>query len=1190
MNLSQLIQHCRHTLVCTSLWEDRFELCLQVPQEDRPMVHGRNDAGDPDESRYAPRPHTISHNLTRTLNSLRSAWEAWTRWTRETAEKKYASAAATSFHSQWSYIIYLRRWAKWADTRTLFINLRRVFGQLGSRIQSWKKQCAREENQLSRRNYVVEIFDFNGDLNSELTLLSCKLHSGVFRWLRIKTVQADSRSRSKFDEWLAKQSLGPSPSQSKAKKSKEKTDVMNARLREKIQKAASRTRLSPKKTQKTKLMSEVTRPRQDSQAKCSSTEEDLDAAGAGGDAPAPNEAGINDEGGLFEATAGAPSEDSKQTDYVEDIDYKTKFLALLRESKGRALTQQEQADIKSDAARAAEAAAELAAQEEEPRRDRQLEIDRLRQELEDALGAQAASPRRSSPRNEAQAAVDKEEMDRQQIEQLTLLELARQEEELAAEPQRQESTGAEDIWARLKIAQDNGAGAKKLQDAAREAPQVCAGVERLIQESTASNSEAKFDALVQELATMQDKVHKLEQLREEAAAPQSAVTVSTEDRVRMEFNRKVDEHVTAIEEKCRMNALVRSRCINAMCHFTKQPGAKHCRCGAPTSHLDLKCHKCHKRQMGSVADCLSQPECLGCFARNRTAMTKQERAKDMQKDAAAGIDEAPTLPEPELFKNMKNKSKVKDWIPNVTDNAVTMLTRLSNDASNLMMGLNSANIAVMIDDIQDCKVNAKSILGEEPDFNLDARTLLAVIEGLQAFADLSYTGRCKVSSTEVTCKSTAYDAPETFQISAESLTQQPAQFDKDSPEAAMRLKQLWTNLTKLIKKILGTAIAKEHQDMCNQLLAAYEAEEKPQAQFTVSNIMAMHRCAIGWWRAAMEAYIRKSPMLEANFGEDLLWSSIGTSAERPMLHVRSMVNGEGRWAQFIDRHFFQKARQKLKMHANNASSNGIWVGKSKPSQLADKVNLKEFAKRNKGRAEGRQTALWPVKDSQWQRLEFTSLVCPVCLVVSDVSEQQYGDEAAQVICKCEGKGHQHRARDLKGVTIWDALCLEKALKCKSSQDRAQSYRNACIDVHKPQVLEGDFVPPKPLPSAAPVESSARAPSKPPVGASPKAAIGAPAEAPSAAAAKAPSKQPRAASSQKQSSSASRSRSRSQSSKSSSQSISSPSQSSSSNARAKPKQKSTQQPRRQQACTGPTQQPRQQPKKQSQQYPPSSTEE
>ena len=131
---------------------------------------------------------------------------------------------------------------------------------------------------MSRRNYVTEIFDFNGDLDSELTLVSCKLHSGVSRWIRIKTVNADSRSRSKFDEWLAKQSLGPSPSRSDAKKRKEKTEVMNARLREKIQKAASRTRLSPKKTQKTKLMSEVTRQRQDSQAKCSSTEEGLDAA------------------------------------------------------------------------------------------------------------------------------------------------------------------------------------------------------------------------------------------------------------------------------------------------------------------------------------------------------------------------------------------------------------------------------------------------------------------------------------------------------------------------------------------------------------------------------------------------------------------------------------------------------------------------------------------------------------------------------------------------------------------------------------------------------------------------------------------------------------------------------------------------------------------------------------------------
>ena len=224
--------------------------------------------------------------------------------------------------------------------------------------------------------------------------MSCKLHSGVSRWLRIKTVNVDNRSRSKFDEWLAKQSLGPSPSRSDAKEHKEETEATNARLRKRIQKAAIRTRLSPKKTQKTKMMSEVTRQRQDSQAKCTSTEEDSDAAGAGGDAPVPNEAGINGDGGRFEATAGAPSEDSKQTNYVEDIDYKTKFLALLRESKRRALTRQGLADIKSDATRAAEAAAELAAQEEEPRRDRQLEIDRLRQELEDALGTQAASPGR----------------------------------------------------------------------------------------------------------------------------------------------------------------------------------------------------------------------------------------------------------------------------------------------------------------------------------------------------------------------------------------------------------------------------------------------------------------------------------------------------------------------------------------------------------------------------------------------------------------------------------------------------------------------------------------------------------------------------------------------------------------------------------------------------------------------------
>ena len=105
-------------------------------------------------------------------------------------------------------------------------------------------------------------------------------------------------------------------------------------------------------------------------------------------------------------------------------------------------------------------------------------------------------------------------------------------------------------------------------------------------------------------------------------------------------------------------------------------------------------------------------------------------------------DEAPTLSEPELFKNMKSKGKVKGWVPTVTDNVVSMLTRLSNEHGNLLMGLNCDNIAVIIDDIQDCKANAKGTLGEDPDSNLDARTLLSVVEGLEAFSDHSYTSRC----------------------------------------------------------------------------------------------------------------------------------------------------------------------------------------------------------------------------------------------------------------------------------------------------------------------------------------------------------------------------------------------------------------------------------------------------------------
>ena len=170
--------------------------------------------------------------------------------------------------------------------------------------------------------------------------------------------------------------------------------------------------------------------------------------------------------------------------------------------------------------------------------------------------------------------------------------------------------------------------------------------------------------------------------------------------------------------------------------------------------------------------------------------------------------------------------------------------------------------------------------------------------------------------------------------------------------------------------------------------------------------------------------------------------------------------------------------------------------------------LREFAKRNKGRVEGRQRALWPAKGKQgYQSLKFTSLVCPMCLVVSDVSEQEDGNVATKVICKCKGKGRQHSARADKGATIWDAFCLEQALACRSIQAKAQSYKDACIAKYKPQEFDVDFEIPKPLPLATPAGTSTKAPSKPPVGASPKAAVKAPTEAPSAATAKASVKQP-----------------------------------------------------------------------------------
>ena len=212
-------------------------------------------------------------------------------------------------------------------------------------------------------------------------------------------------------------------------------------------------------------------------------------------------------------------------------------------------------------------------------------------------------------------------------------------------------------------------------------------------------------------------------------------------------------------------------------------------------------------------------------------------------------------------------------------------------------------------------------------------------------------------------------------------------FDFTGADAAPRLQQCWDHLTELLKRTLGLLIAEEHAEMCRVLMEAHLGEDFPQVEFTVWLIYLMHRAGVGWWRAAMEAFISKSTYLYSNFGKDLLWTALGTAAKRPKLHVRSIRNGRCEWADFLDCAFFRVARQHGKAAASAAAAeaqgkqlkaNGLgpgYVGATSYN-LGAEPSSKNFFQRNKGRAENNQPVLWPRPNKPWIELAFSKIICP----------------------------------------------------------------------------------------------------------------------------------------------------------------------------------------------------------------------
>ena len=131
----------------------------------------------------------------------------------------------------------------------------------------------------------------------------------------------------------------------------------------------------------------------------------------------------------------------------------------------------------------------------------------------------------------------------------------------------------------------------------------------------------------------------------------------------------------------------------------------------------------------------------------------------------------------------------------------------------------------------------------------------------------------------------------------------------------------------------------------------------------------------------------KSTYLYSNFGSDLLWVALGTSAERPMLWVRTSKNGQNKWADFLDYSFFRIARQHGKAAASESAikAQGAMVKQFGPSPGATEYALgpvpqeKLFAEKNPVKAGERSTLRWPHLNGNWIALDFAALVCPWCL-------------------------------------------------------------------------------------------------------------------------------------------------------------------------------------------------------------------
>ena len=303
-----------------------------------------------------------------------------------------------------------------------------------------------------------------------------------------------------------------------------------------------------------------------------------------------------------------------------------------------------------------------------------------------------------------------------------------------------------------------------------------------------------------------------------------------------------------------------------------------------------------------------------------------------------------------------------------------------------------------------CTANTHHVLGEAVDFIVSARALLAMLKGFT----MGNFGEDDAEfftfhATELKSKSKVSFEKSKISWSKTSLLPPKEKFNFDAPDAANNLRQCWEHLTALLKKTLGAQIALEHAEVCNVLMAAHMGEEFPQVEFTVIMIYLMHRSAIGWWRACMEAFLSKSTYLHSNFGKDLLWVGQGTSFKRPRLLLRTFKDGRFQWADFLDYGFFRVARQHGKAAAAASAAKeqaklmkclaGVGALAGIEYTLGNCLSKGEFNNKNYQRVARKAPVLWPLETNVWVELDFATVICPFCLLL----EPEQGDFCEKLV-------------------------------------------------------------------------------------------------------------------------------------------------------------------------------------------------